>query len=88
MPNGKVEKAKLVEGETLLAVPIELTPASKVAFKAAAPSIAGQKVNLKKSCITLLRAFLQIHRPDLINPIEDDSSEAEGEEGSADEAEQ
>ena len=78
MVRGRVEKQTGVERETLLAVPVELTPASKAAYKPEAKSIAGQSIRLSKACMTLLRAFLDLHRADLINDVE---SEGEGESG-------
>ena len=85
MPMGKVEKHTKVGLETLLSVPVELTPASAKAYKPNAKSIAGQTVRLLKSCVMLLRAFLKIHRKDLIAEIE---SEEEGEEEGEEEVEE
>ena len=80
MPSGKVEKHQ-VEADTLLSPPIILTPTSSAAYKPAAKSIAGQTVRLKKDCITLLRTFLTIHRPEL---IDEDESTGEDESSSED----
>ena len=77
MPKGRVEKQTKVTVESLLSVPVELTPATAKAYKPGAKSIAGQSVRLTKVCVTLLRTFLRIHRKDLIAEIE---SEEEGEE--------
>jgi hypothetical protein len=90
MPAGKVEKQSKVKLESLLSVPVELTPKSGAEYKPDAKSIAGQSVRLSKDCTVLLRTFLEIHRTDLINDTsgsqdEDDSSE-HWEEGSADDS--
>ena len=80
MPTGRVEKQVGVEvAESLLAVPVELTPASKKAYKPDAKSIADQSVRLSKACMTLLRAFLAHHRTDLINDVDSESEEESGE---------
>ena len=60
-------------------MPVELTPASKKAYKPDAKSIAGQSVRLSKACMTLLRAFLAHHRTDLINDVDSESEEESGE---------
>ena len=79
MVKGRVEKQTGVERETLLAVPVELTPASKAEYKPEAKSIAGQSVRLSKACMTLLRAFLDLHRTDLINDVASEDGGGSGE---------
>jgi hypothetical protein len=65
LENGRIE-IQDVELETLLPVPVELTRASQDSWRPNKQSIAGQFPKLKKDCVTLLRAFLELQRQDLI----------------------
>ena len=82
MPKGRVEKQAGVGIESLLSPPVELTKSSAAQFKADAKSIAGQTVRMTKASMMLLRAFITIHRGDLLNEVEGsgEESEAEGDE--------
>ena len=79
---GRVEKQAGVGIESLLSPPVELTKSSAAQFKADAKSIAGQTVRMTKASMMLLRAFITIHRGDLLNEVEGsgEESEAEGDE--------
>jgi len=64
-PIGRVTKTK-VPRASLLAVPVLLTDTSYRSLDLKARSVAGQSIKLSKKCMTLLREFLKVKRPDLI----------------------